>query len=122
MCLFPCSTEELADALLADELRKSKAARIQTQAQVHHPISASSRSVVKSNSSGPVTSTPRVGTGENSADVEFSSGADVEEIQQKLAITTQELKDTKEALDKSEKKLLEMQDRGEAGGKDLVQI
>ena len=112
--LFPCSTEELADALLADELRKSKAARIQTQAQVHHPISASSRSVGKSNSSGPLTSTPRAGTGENSADVE--------EIQQKLAITTQELKDTKEALDKSEKKLLEMQEKGEAGGKDLVQI
>lgn len=122
MCLFPCSTEELADALLADELRKSKAARIQTQAQVHSPISASSRGVGKSNSSGAVTSTPRAGTGEDSADVEFSSGAVVEEIQQKLAITTQELKDTKEALDKSEKKLLEMQERGEAGGKDLVQI
>ena len=107
---------------MADELRKSKAARIQTQAQVHSPISASSRGVVKSNSSGAVTSTPRAGTGEDSGDIEFSSGAVVEEIQQKLAITTQELKDTKEALDKSEKKLLEMQERGEAGGKDLVQI
>ena len=100
---------------MADELRKSNAARIQTQAQVHSPTAASSRSVVKSSSSGPVTSTPRAGTGED-------SGADVEEIQQKLAITTQELEDTKEALDKSEKKLLEMQEKGEQGGKDLAQI
>lgn len=43
-----------------------------------------------------------------------ASGESVEKIQHQLAITTQELMETKEALDKSEKMISEMK---EVGGK-----
>ena len=108
---YLCLTEELADALLADEMRKSKVTSIQTQAQVHSPISASGRGQEELHA--PVSGDG--GIAEGSAEL---SGAGMEKIQHQLAVTTQELMETKEALDKSEKKLLEMQEKSEATGKD----
>lgn len=112
---FSHSTEELADALLADEIRKSSVTSIQTQAQVHHgPITASSPEPGTQASPGTemVTSTPRSvsgdsGIGDGSGE---ASGVAVEKIQHQLAITTQELMETKEALEKSEKTILEMKE------------
>lgn len=109
--------EELADALLADEIRKSSVTSIQTQAQVHHgPITASSPEpgTQASPGTGIVTSTPRSvsedsGIGDGSGE---GSGVSVEKIQHQLAITTQELMETKEALDKSERMRLEMEEIG----------
>lgn len=117
MFYFGLSTEELADALLADEIRKSSVTSIQTQAQVHHsPVRASSSETGTQASSGTgiVTSTPRSvsgdsGIGDSSGE---GSGVSVEKIQHQLAITTQELMETKEALDKSEKMISEMKEIG----------
>lgn len=114
---FYHSLEELADALLADEIRKSSVTSIQTQAQVHHsPITASTPgpSTQASPGAGMVTSTPRSvsgdsGIGDGSGE---GSGVAVEKIQHQLAITTQELMETKEALEKSEKTILEMKEIG----------
>ena len=124
--MFSPSTEELADALLADEMRKASVTSVQTQAQVHSPISASGAAVQQSHPAGPVTSTPRsVGSGMSSVSVDSGIGGgsgegseeSVEKIQHQLAITTQELMETKEALDKSEKVVLELKEREEARGK-----
>ena len=113
-------TEELADALLADEIRKSSVTSLTTQAQVHAPFAGSSTEPGTSGNRGQgiVTSTPRsvssgvsgdsgivVGSGE-------TSGESVEKIQHQLAITTQELMETKEALDESEKKRKELEELG----------
>ena len=122
MLLFFPSTEELADALLADEIRKSSVTSIQTQAQVHSPISPSAGGVQETHPSGPVTSTPRSGVSTGSGDSGIAdgsgetSGVSVERIQHQLAITEQELMETKEALDKSEKRITEMKERDEALG------
>lgn len=117
MFYFGLSTEELADALLADEIRKSSVTSIQTQAQVHHsPVRASSSEAGTQASSGTgiASSTPRSvsgdsGIGDSSGE---GSGVSVEKIQHQLAITTQELMETKEALDKSEKMISEMKEIG----------
>lgn len=120
------STEELADALLADEMRKASVTSVQTQAQVHSPMSASGAAGQQSHPAGPVTSTPRsVASGMSSASRDSgisngsgeASGESVENIQHQLAITTQELMETKEALDKSEKAVLELKEREEGRGK-----
>ena len=112
---FAHSTEELADALLADENRRSSGTSIQTQAQVHHsPVTASSSGTQASSGTGMVTSTPRSVSGDSGigdGSVE-GSGASVEKMQHQLAITTQELMETKEALDKSEKMISEMKEMG----------
>ena len=126
LVLFCHSTEELADALLAEDLRKSSLKTIQTQAQVHSPIRASEAGVQASHPAGPVTSTPRSGVSTGSGDSGIGdgsgegSGVNVEKIEHQLAITTQELMETKEALDKSEKTILELQERGEVGGKACI--
>lgn len=115
LCCYGHSTEELADALLADEIRKSSVTSIQTQAQVHHsPVLASSSGTQASSGTEMVTSTPRSvsgdsGIGEGSVE---GSAVSVETIQHQLAITTQELMETKEALDKSEKMISEMKEIG----------
>lgn len=125
LMLFSPSTEELADALLADEIRKSSVTSIQTQAQVHSPISPSGTGALESHPAGTVTSTPRSvasGVSNGSGDSGIgdgtgeASGVDAEKIQHQLAITTQELMETREALDKSEKVISEMKDMGERGG------
>ena len=126
--LFSPSTEELADALLADEMRKASVTS--TQAQVHSPMSLSGAAVQQSHPAGPVTSTAHsVASGMSSASGDSgidvgsgvasgeSSGESVEKIQHQLAITTQELMETKEALDKSAKMVLEMKEREETQGK-----
>lgn len=101
---------------------------------MHSPISPSGAAVEESKPTGPVTSTPRSvasgvsvasgdsGIGNEPGDASGdASGESVEKIQQQLAITTQELMETKEALEKSEKMVSEMKEREEAGGKDKVQ-
>lgn len=97
---------------------------------MHSPISPSGAAVEESKPTAPVTSTPRsvasgvsVASGDSGIGNEpgDASGESVEKIQQQLAITTQELMETKEALEKSEKMVSEMKERGEAGGKDKVQ-
>lgn len=112
---FAHSTEELADALLADEIRKPSVTSIQTQAQVHRsPVTASSSGTQVSSGTGLVTSTPRSVSGDSGigdGSVE-GSGVSMENIQHQLAITTQELMETKEALDKSEKMISEMKEIG----------
>lgn len=116
------TTEELADALLADEMRKSSVTSIQTQAQVHSPIGASTSGVQSSLPTGPVTSTPLSGLSFGSGDSGIgetsseASGVSIEKVQHQLAITTQELMETKEALENSEKTISELEGRGEAGG------
>ena len=116
------TTEELADALLADEMRKSSVTSIQTQAQVHSPIGAFTLPT------GPVTSTPLSGLSIGSGDSGIgetsseSSGVSIEKVQHQLAITTQELMETKEALENSEKTISELKGRGEAGGKIHVDL
>lgn len=101
---------------MADEIRKSSVTTIQTQAQIHSPITASSPEpgTQESRGTGMVTSTPRSvsgdsGIGDGSGE---ASGVNVEKIQHQLAITTQELMETKEALDKSEKIRMELKDIG----------
>lgn len=122
------TTEELADALLADEMRKSSVTSIQTQAQVHSPIGASTTGVQSSLPTGPVTSTPRSGLSIGSGDSGIgetsseASGVSIEKVQHQLAITTQELMETKEALENSEKTISELKGRGEAGGKIHVDL
>lgn len=112
---FAHSTEELADALLADEIRKPSVTSIQTQAQVHHsPVTASSSGTQVSSGTGLVTSTPRSVSGDSGigdGSVE-GSGVSMEKIQHQLAITTQELMETKEELDKREKMISEMNEMG----------
>ena len=112
---FAHSTEELADALLADEISKPSVTSIQTQAQVHHsPVTASSSGTQVSSGTGLVTSTPRSVSGDSGigdGSVE-GSGVSVEKIQHQLAITTQELMETKEELDKREKMISEMKEMG----------
>ena len=112
---FALSTEELADALLADEIRKPSVTSIQTQAQVHHsPGTASSSGTQASSGTGMVTSTPRSVSGDSGigdGSVEGSGDA-MEKVQHQLAITTQELMETKEALDERDKMISEMKERG----------
>lgn len=115
LCYYGHSTEELADALLADEIRKSSVTRIQTQAQVHHsPVTASSSGTQASSGTGMVTSTPRSVSGDSGIGDGSVEGSEVsvEKIQHQLAITTQELMETKQALDKSEKMISEMKETG----------
>lgn len=126
--IFCVTTEELADALLADEMRKSSVTSIQTQAQVHSPIGASTTGFQSSLPTGPVTSTPRSGLSIGSGDSGIgetsseASGVSIEKVQHQLAITTQELMETKEALENSEKTITELKGRGEAGGKIHVDL
>ena len=100
---------------MADEIRKSSVTSIQTQAQVHHsPVAASSSGTQAFAGTDMVTSTPRSVSGDSGigdGSVE-GSGVSVEKIQHQLAITTQELMETKEALDKSEKMISEMKEIG----------
>ena len=123
LVLISFLTEELADALLAEDLRKSGVTSIQTQAQVHSPVRSSEAGVQASHLAGPVTSTPRSGVSTGSGDSGIGdgsgegSGVNVEKIEHQLALTTQELMETKEALDKSEKTILELKERAEVGGK-----
>lgn len=100
---------------MADEIRKSSVTSIQTQAQVHHsPVTASSSGTQASSGTGMVTSTPRSVSGDSGIGDGSVEGSEVsvEKIQHQLAITTQELMETKEALDKSEKMISEMKETG----------
>lgn len=113
-------TEELADALLADEIRKSSVTSLTTQAQVHAPFTGTSPEpgAPGNRGQGIVTSTPLSASSGGSGDSGIvvgageTSGEAVEKIQHQLAITTQELMETKEALDESEKKRRELEELG----------
>ena len=105
---------------MADEIRKSSVTSITTQAQVHAPFTGSlpEPGTPGVRGQGVVTSTPRSvssgasgdsGIGDGSGE---TSGESVEKVQHQLAITTQELMETKEALDKSEKMRLELEELG----------
>ena len=123
-------TEKIADALLAIEVRKSvsqDSSTIQTQAQIHSPRPASSlETTPQSSTAQDVTSPPGSSVLSGGSREEPAVGglegvprASLEKVEHQLAITTQELMETKEALEESERRRF---DQSEVAGDYFSQI